>query len=67
MTDCKKWYHSKTMWVAIATMGIGITGGAVALLPVLAPVVSAQTMAWTLFGVGIVNVVLRSITNKGIV
>ncbi len=62
----KKWYESKTVWVAIATSLVGITGGVTALLPVLAPAMTAQAMAWTLFGVGVVNVVLRTVTSKGI-
>jgi hypothetical protein len=62
----KKWYESKTMWVAIATSLAGMTGAATALLPVLAPIITAKAMAWTLFGVGLANIVLRTVTDSGI-
>ncbi len=65
-TECKKWYLSKTLWFNIATTIVAITAGLGGVLPILAPVVSEVSMAWILFGVGVVNVVLRTVTDKGL-
>jgi len=45
---------------------MAITAGLGGVLPILAPVVSEVSMAYILFGVGLVNVALRAITNTGI-
>lgn len=64
---CKKWYKSKTVWFNIATIGIAILTGLSSVLPILSPIISEIAMAYILFGVGSVNVVLRAVTSKAIV
>ena len=62
----KKWYESKTMWLGIATVLVSVTSGLTALLPMLAPVLTKTVLVWIMFFVGLTNVVLRSVTTKGI-
>ncbi len=67
MVPTKKWYQSKTVWFNIATLAIAITAGLTGVLPILAPVVTEVTMAYALFGVGLINVVLRAVTSTALV
>lgn len=66
LTNDKPWYKSKTMWFNIATTVMAITAGLGGVLPILAPVVSEVSMAYILFGVGLVNIALRAITDTGV-
>lgn len=68
MLDCgKPWWKSKTIWFNVLTIGGAVVAGAVGLLPTLQPLLSPQVYSITLFVVGMVNVVLRVITDKGII
>lgn len=59
----KHWYTSKTVWFNILTIGAGIVGGVAGLLPMLELVISPTVYAVTLFVLGVVNVILRTLTN----
>ena len=67
MVPCKKWYQSKTVWFNIATGVVAVTAGLSGVLPILAPVVTEVTMAYILFGVGLINIVLRAVTSTALV
>lgn len=67
MMPKKKWYLSKTVWFNVATIGVAILTGLSSVLPILSPIVSEVVMAYILFGVGTVNVILRAVTSKAIV
>ncbi len=66
MPNAKPWYTSKTVWFNILTVGGAVAGGVVGLLPALQLVVPPAVYAITLFTVGVVNVLLRSITQDAI-
>lgn len=66
MPNKKKWYKSRTMWLNIATVLIGVTAGLPAYLPFLEGVLSTALMSKLLFGVGAVNLVLRKVTKQAI-
>lgn len=58
----KPWYKSKTIWVNLTT----VIAGTISLLPGLAGVIPATTLSILLFSLGLLNVVLRVITDEGI-
>ena len=62
----KKWYKSRTVWVNVATVLIAVTAGLPTYLPFLAELISAALMSKILFGVGVVNLLLRKITKQAI-
>jgi hypothetical protein len=59
----KKWYQSKTMWFNLT---VSIIAGAMGVLPFLQPALSPVVYGVIMFMVGLVNVILRSITNQGL-
>lgn len=64
--QAKPWYKSKTVWFNVATVVAAVLTGIESMLNVLAPVVSPVVMPWILFGVGLANLVLRTITTEGL-
>ena len=62
-TDAKHWLRSKTMWVNIGVASFALAEVNFHLLQPLLPVNVFQVIA---FALPIVNLVLRSITNKGL-
>ena len=54
------------MWFGISTTLIGLTAGLSGLLPILSGVLSAPVLAYAMFGVGVVNILLRAVTKEGI-
>jgi hypothetical protein len=62
MIGLKPWYKSKTIWINLATFVAGVA----ALLPELEGVVNEVTYSYLLVGIGIINVALRAMTDKGI-
>ncbi len=62
----KPWYKSKTVWLNIATILAAMGAGAEQLLPTLSVVLSAGTVTWLLFAIGIINLALRFVTTEGI-
>lgn len=65
-TTSKPWYTSKTLWFNIATVGGAVAAGAVGILPIFEPVVTAQVYAVATMMIGLVNIALRSITTDAI-
>ena len=62
----KPWYTSKTIWFNIAVVVGSALSGAVVFLPMLQPILTPYVYAVAFFIIGVVNVVLRTITDKGI-
>ena len=62
----KPWWKSKTIWFNLAIVGGAVLSGAVGLLPLLEPLMAPAAYAVIFFVVGVVNVGLRAITEKGI-
>lgn len=62
----KPWWKSKTMWFNIAVVGGAALSGAVVFLPVLEPLLTPAAYATVFFVIGVVNVMLRSVTKEGI-
>ena len=52
-------WASKTVWTNILTVAIAILALATQQLDL-----SAQTLEWLLFGVGVLNILLRFVTNR---
>lgn len=67
IVPCKKWYKSKTVWFNIATALIAVLTGLSSVLPILSPIVSEIVMAYILFGVGSINVILRAVSSTALV
>ena len=63
IVECKKWYKSKTMWLNILTGAYMFTEGLGALLTGMPPIIDPVVMPWVLFGVAMVNLFLRTITD----
>ena len=66
MMNKKPWYKSKTVWFNGLTVGGAIAAGVVGLLPTLQPVLTPEVYAITFAVVGLINIILRSVTNNGI-
>lgn len=66
LPTCKPWWKSKTIWFNIATIGGAVAAGVVGLIPTLQPLLSPTAYSLTLFVVGIINVILRAITDQGL-
>ena len=62
----KPWYQSKTVWFNVITVGGAVLTGAVGLLPTLQFMMTPQQYALTFMAVGIVNIILRSLTTNAI-
>ena len=62
----KPWYKSKTMWFGILTVMGAAAGGVMGALPILQSLLTVQTYSIVLFIVGVINIVLRAITEHGI-
>jgi hypothetical protein len=62
----KPWYTSKTVWFNILTVGGAAAAGLVGLVPTLQPFLTPESYAVTMVVIGLVNVVLRSITSDAI-
>ena len=62
----KPWYKSKTVWFNFLTIGGAALDGLVGLLPVVQPVIPLELYPWVMFGVGLVNVVLRAVSSSSI-
>jgi hypothetical protein len=62
----KAWYKSKTMWVNLLVVGGAVVSGVVGLVPTLQPLVEPNTYALLMFSAGVVNLVLRAVTDTAI-
>lgn len=62
---CKPWYKSKTMWLNIITAGAVFTEGLSGVLSGMTPLLG-PALPWVIFGVTLLNLVLRSITDVAI-
>jgi hypothetical protein len=62
----KPWYTSKTVWFNLATVGGAVAAGAVGLLPTLQPLLPEHTYAYLTVAIGLINVLLRSVTKDAI-
>jgi hypothetical protein len=62
----KPWYKSKTIWFNILTILAAITAGVAGLIPTLQPWLTPKIYTMTIFIIGMINVVLRAITDSGI-
>lgn len=56
MTQPKKWYQSKTLWIAVITVGLGL----------LEFVQGQLEMGITLTAIGLINTALRLVTKEAI-
>lgn len=65
-TQKKKWYQSKTVWFNAAVGATAFTAALPGMLAILAPVLTVEVLKYTLFGVALVNYILRKITKEGI-
>ena len=61
----KPWYKSKTMWLNIITAGAVFTEGLSAVLSGMGPLMG-PALPWVVFGVTLLNLVLRSVTDVAI-
>lgn len=59
----KAWYRSKTVWFNILTIGGAMVDGLLGLMPMVEPLVAPGVYPMVMLAVGIVNMVLRAITN----
>ena len=62
----KPWYTSKTVWFNILTVGGAVAGGVAGFLPAFQPFISPLGFAVATTCVGVVNIVLRSVTSESI-
>jgi hypothetical protein len=62
----KKWYRSKTLWLNLAASALLLTEGLSYHIQGLTPFFDPATLALITFGLGVVNVVLRTITTQGV-
>ena len=62
----KKWYQSKTVWFNAAVGATAFTAALPGTLAILTPVLTVEVLKYTLFGVALVNYILRRITKEGI-
>lgn len=62
---CKAWYKSKTMWLNIVGGAIFFTEGLSTVLTGMGPLLG-PALPWVVFGVAVLNLVLRTVTNVGI-
>ena len=58
----KQWYTSKTLWTNIVLIGAGIQQN----LPFIEASISPAAFGWTLFVFGVINVILRLVTESAI-
>ena len=58
----KPWFTSKTVWFNILTIGGVALDALVGIMPLVQPVIPLTVYPWIMFGVGVVNIVLRAIT-----
>lgn len=65
-SSSKPWYKSKTVWFNLLTVGGAVVTGVVGFLPTLQFLFTPQTYAVVFAAVGLVNIVLRSITSDAI-
>lgn len=63
----KTWYQSKTMIFNIVSALIFMTQGLATLFAGLGAVLPESAIIWVVFGINIVNMMLRSVTTSGIV
>ena len=61
----KPWYKSKTMWLNIVTAAAVFTEGLSSVLSGMGPLMG-PALPWVIFGVTLLNLVLRSITDVAI-
>ena len=59
----KPWHKSQMVWLNIVAT---IAGGLPALLPAIDEMVPRPAMAWLMFGIGILNLLLRAVTSEAI-
>ena len=58
----KKWFTSKTLYANALLISVGIQQN----LQLLDISISPAALGWTLFAFGVVNVILRLVTDSGI-
>ena len=63
----KKWYRSKTIWANVIVVVTALAGAIHQFLPDLIGEFDPQVYAGLLFVTGAINLLLRSITNSGII
>jgi hypothetical protein len=63
----KQWYQSKTMVFNLVSALIMMTQGLATLFAGLGAVLPESAIIWVVFGINIVNMGLRAVTNSGIV
>ena len=63
----KQWYQSKTMVFNLVSALIMMTQGLATLFAGLGAVLPETAIIWVVFGINIVNMGLRAVTNSGIV
>lgn len=63
--EYKPWYKSKTMWLNIVGAAIFFTEGLSTVLAGMGPLLG-PALPWVVFGMAILNLMLRTVTNVGI-
>ena len=58
----KRWYHSKTVWFNILTIGGAMVDGFLGLMPMVQPFVSPEVYPFVMLAIGAVNMILRVVT-----
>lgn len=65
-TTSKPWYKSKTVWFNLISTAVVFTDGLAKLMVGLTTFIPAEVYPWVVFGVGISNLFLRSITSTAL-
>ncbi len=62
-SQTKAWYRSKMVWFNILTIGGAMVDGLLGLMPMVEPLVAPGVYPLVMLAVGVVNMVLRAVTN----
>jgi hypothetical protein len=65
-TTSKPWYKSKTVWFNLISTAVVFTDGLAKLIVGLYDFIPAEVYPWVVFGIGISNLFLRSITSTAL-
>lgn len=65
-TTSKPWYKSKTVWFNLISTAVVFTDGLAKLMVGLTTFIPAEVYPWVVFGVGMSNLFLRSITSTAL-